>query len=464
MQPKNITTKTKKDKLAILLYLIPVLFFIASYFFNTVSAEDLFQGAGTFKGGFKSIADAFFYNGRISDIYAWFAIKYFNYQFEFGVDIIFRIIDVVAATGIIYLITRFCLGRKLQLNRKDAFVFNFSFVILFLSLHGRSLYSGFSLIHNYIIISLSLLLICLPIFRKITNNEIKNNWKSAMIMLVGGTLFGFSSNLAPLALLMSIAFFFIYAKIRKLKINWKTWLKPWAITTIIGTIIGIFISFFVGPGVSTYVNGEYSEAYDYISFSEIFQNPKTSIARILKHEIINFGRVLWPLALILIVIFAIYFIYKKRGKATKLHFTEYQIRTIEISTIYMIAYTLTMSQIFFPYRLALPAYVGGMIATITICIVVLNSFKKTPKIISIPTILCSACIMLAHATLEINYSLSMRQLLTTIKNSEESSVCVDKDSAKTLTSPHIYMTQEDMLIEQILPITIYDKEVTFCKE
>ena len=94
------------------LFILPVVFFGVCYFLMTVWGEDIIQGAGTTPDVWNDIKGAFMHNSRLSDMYAWTVINFFDFQYSFGVDTIFRLIDVVMAAGIFYLMTSMMLGRR----------------------------------------------------------------------------------------------------------------------------------------------------------------------------------------------------------------------------------------------------------------------------------------------------------------------------------------------------------------
>ena len=93
----------------------------------TVTGEDIFQGANIKSGFLEGMVNAFRYNARLSDMYAWGAIRFFDYQYSFGIDTVFRIIDVILALGIVYLISMLIVGRKLRFELRDALVFKPTF-------------------------------------------------------------------------------------------------------------------------------------------------------------------------------------------------------------------------------------------------------------------------------------------------------------------------------------------------
>ena len=147
--------KSQIKILASLLYSLPIIFFLVSYFLITTSGEDIFQGANNFRTGLAlnplgDAINAFNFNSRITDMYAWPVIDYFDYQFAFGPDIIFRLIDVIIASAVFYFATYIILSRKPKLIIKDALIFCAIFSVFIVTPIGRVFYLEFSMIHNYV--------------------------------------------------------------------------------------------------------------------------------------------------------------------------------------------------------------------------------------------------------------------------------------------------------------------------
>ena len=192
-----MTNKTKKQIFfSVILYALPILFFIISYFLLTTSGEDIWQGAGRFRTSatlnpFQDAVNAFNFNSRITDMYAWAVIDFFDYQFSFGPDIIFRILYVLMASATFYLATYIILGRKPKLLIKDALVFCATFSLFIFTPFGRPFYHEFSMIHNYVPLALSTLLFSIPYLNLIRNQAPQKHLTLLTIgMLFLGLYFG----------------------------------------------------------------------------------------------------------------------------------------------------------------------------------------------------------------------------------------------------------------------------------
>ena len=109
---------------ALILYALPVIFLVAAYFLMTVTSEDMLQGAGLGSGYIERFFQAFRYNSRLGDMYAWPAIRGFDYQFGFGLpDAFLRAADVLMGTAVVYLAAVLVLGGRPKLLLKDGTVF-----------------------------------------------------------------------------------------------------------------------------------------------------------------------------------------------------------------------------------------------------------------------------------------------------------------------------------------------------
>ena len=273
-----------KKFLTCLLYGLPVIFFGVCYFLMTVWGEDIIQGAGTAPDVWNDIVGAFRHNSRLSDMYAWTVINFFDFQYSFGVDTIFRLIDVAIATWIIYLLASLILGRWPRLQLKDSLVFALSFLVILVTPHGYTLYRGFSVIHNYLIIGLATVAFGLPFVRSLAGQKVSKMYQKWWFALIIGLIFGMSSNITPIAFLICFVLVKLWQMWRT-KSGGKAWRLPaWQWWMLAGMIITVAVAYIFGAGVSTYANNPvYTETYDYLAFSEIFANFGGSLVRVVKH-------------------------------------------------------------------------------------------------------------------------------------------------------------------------------------
>lgn len=451
----------KKSKiLAFLLYSLPVLFFVVSYFVMTVSGEDIFQGAGNYSNGVvidvaSDAREAFLHNGRLPDVYAWTVIDFFDYQFKFGLDVVFRLLDVVMAGGIFYLITLMVLGRKPKMMVRDALIFDASFAMIMLTQHGRVFYAGFSAIHNYMVAIFIMLLFCAPYVMELWGKKIMSRWWMIILMLVLGIVFGMSAAIPPIA--------FVLVGIVSMAIEWKKYKKTagWKIGGLVGVLIGLFISNFLGPSLDFYTSNEiYVTTYDYVSMGDLLASPIDGIVKIVKHLVVNFGRVLVPLlvfgGLVLILVNDTRKVFVKKfwremDKGRK--------KTLMVCGSFGILCVLGTFQVNAPLRVLLPAYVVGVM----ILLVVFEPYVLKTKILGWMVAIATSGVVITRLALAVDYHVQVAVVLGEIKNFDGVEMCVDASVVKAKNLPVLYLGQEDMLVDWAMPEVVYEKTVKFCK-
>ena len=422
------------------------------------SGEDIYQGANTTPDIIGDSIAAFNYNARLSDMYAWSVINFFDYKYSFGIDTIFRLLDVAMGMGIIYLMTYFALGHKPRLKISDATWFLFCFVMIFLTPHGRTLYTGFSLIHNYLLTVLSLLLFAIPYVRQ----RMPNKRYAIPLMAIAGYIFGFMSNLAPIAFLITYVVDKIYALVKKKK---KQPITTWEISGLIGVLLGVATQYLLGPGLSSYTNGHYATDFDYVSFSQVLGNPIDGLGKLLMHAATNYTRILAPLIACLLVCLAVYVVVRKiKGKSLELKIVLTPKRRLILACLlFVFFYIAITSQIEAPLRIVIPAYTVGVIcitATLSSLLPKLPNCVQT-TFTALLTIASLAIASVRTAT-AVNYVRQVSPILDSIKASDQNAVCIPAEAVSSKTIPLIYLAQEPMLVDWAIPETIYGKTITFC--
>lgn len=436
-----------KKILAITLYCLPVIFFLVCYFLLTTSGEDIHQGAHTSVNIFGDAISAFNHSGRISDMYAWAIINLFDYQFSWGIDLIFRLLDVLMAAAIFYFIVRIALGRRPRIDIKDGAMFCLSFLLVIATQHGRVLYAGWSAIHNYLLIGLLPLIFSWLYFEK--------RKLPAIVMIFVGIIAGMSSNLVAIGLISSaVIFSLVYRK--------KVKIEKWQIAGIVGVLIGLIIMYGLGPGLNSYTeNTEYITEYDYIAFSDILANPIQGVGTLLNHVILNFGRVVLPL-LVVFIPTLIYILVAKIKHLKLPKWTRPEImRGVAILT-FIVTYLLALTQLRAPTRVLLPGYLAGVI----LAIMAISHYLKSRQVflaLGIALILLSGMIITMRLYLAIDYLKKSGNILAEIQSSSESSLCVPQEAVRSKTFPVLYLGQEDMLADWAMPELIYGKEIYFCE-
>ncbi|MBR3180961.1 hypothetical protein IKF63_02690 [Candidatus Saccharibacteria bacterium] len=525
----------RKKFLPFLLYSLPVFFFIISYFLIVTSGEDIWQGASTPVSIVPDALAAFRHSVRLADMFAWAVINFFDYIYSFGIDTLFRLLDVAAAFLIFYLSTYLVLRRRPRLRLSDAIIFSALFLSVFLTSNGLTLYAGFSKIHNYLFICFFTLLFGIPYLRDLWGlppHPFKHLSKPffAFLMLLLGFLFGFASNVTAIVFLLTLPFYALYhyfslkntsksssKSSKSLSNPSKTLSKPlsprtfvfsnlksfifsWRFCGILGILLSIALMYLVGNGLGDYdTNPAYLAVCDYLPFSDIFQNLPLSALRILKHNLYNFARFLFPFLLASIPIF-FYLCFTKNLPLLKnlkksLNFSKTDRNFLVASGIFIFFHIFALSQIYYPTRLVLPAYLLAASVFLWFLKRLFSSiFQKNPKIslktsskssksLSNPSktlskpchpqtfllIASSLCLVLTISILAlrtyfaVTYLQKVAPVFEEIKTSPESSLCVPQETAFSPSLPYIHLGQEDFLVDWAMPQTIYGKTITYCE-
>ena len=458
---KESQKNTKCNKLiSLLFYLLPIIFFIISYFLITTSGEDIHQGAGNLSNGatlapLQDASNAFNHSGRITDMYAWVVIDLFDYQFSFGIDTIFRLFDVFLISASLYLSTYIVLGRRPKLLIRDSLTFCAIFVAIVFSMFGRRLYSEFSMIHNYVPLVFITLLFSIPYLRFMLKKPIKNRPQLLpIIMLLLGFLFGMSTTITPLAFLV-VTIIYIIVKHKTLPK-----IPIWFYSGLVGLIIGFCISFFLSSGMNSYTTNPIStQAFDYVSINDFFTNPFQAIPRLIFHLIYNSALVLLPLIVLLIA--AIVFSGKYRQIFIKHSFKPLSENTrclILVFSLFILIHLLATIQIKSPPRILIPAYLSGIILIFKLFTPYIKSALLGKAIIFFTI---SAIVL--HTTFLSIYHARMASVLTEIKNTPEGSTyCIEHSVNNAPRIPLINLSQEFMVVDWGYPEPIYGKDVIFC--
>ena len=458
MKPKSSrSTKSLKHRLLpILLYALPIIFSLLTVFLITTSGEDNFQGAGRLSNGaeinvIQDAQNAFNYNSRLTDVYAWSVIDFYDNQFQFGPDIIFRLIDVVMITAVFYLATYLILDRKPKLELKDASIFCATFILFIVTPFGRAFYHEFSMLHNYAPLALITLLFSIPYLNLATKHpRPKHPIPFAILMLLAGIIFGMSATITPLAFLATVI---IYIIVRR-----KSLVKPplWFYSGLLGTITGFLICWLAGSGINHYTDPVAAATFDYLPLEEIF----TSIPRLLWHEVHNFAYVLAPLTAIFV--FSLFFTKNLKTLFSKRHLTHLSPATINliiIFTSFIIIHILGASLIKSPPRLLIPAYLAGIIIISRLFTPHLIFNKLLVTIITLATI----ATVVTHGILLSKYHSEMSEVLNYIKTSPETTFCITPEETLPPRIRILDLSQANMLVDWGEPEPIYNKGIISCQ-
>ncbi len=448
--------------LAGILFALVGIFFGVSYFMITTSGEDIYQGAGTEPAVLQDMGEAFQHNARIPDMYAWSVINFFDYQYSFGVDTIFRLVDVALGMGMLYLMVYVVLGRKLKLQLGDAALFALAFLLIFLTPHGRVLYAGFSAIHNYLLIAVITLAFGLWYLKRVRGMEIRENWWLRGGMLALGVVFGLSSNLTPIAFLLTMAVLLVIQMMREksLKAGLLT-MKDWQWLGVVGVLVGIGIAYIFGPGVSGYLDSSYVTEYDYVSLGEIWAEPVGSMVRIVKHLVNNFARVFGPVILVLAVMALGKWLMERRKKQAWLPEDVGVGRLLGALVLFAAIHVIIAAQLNAPIRILLPAY----LAMIMVALVMAKEWfaQKDLRLVTVGLILMVSAVVIVRMVLALDYHKKAAMVLEKIRESESEVVCVTREEVRSRVLPVVYLGQEEMLADWAMPERVYGKEVKWCE-
>ena len=453
--------KLNKSKFfSLILYLIPILFFFTSYFLLTTSGEDIVQGAGNFSNSqelnfLSDATSAFNHSGRITDIYAWTVIDLYDYQFQFGIDIFLRLIDLTIICGALYLSLYLILNRRPKLILKDALIFITLFTAVIFTPFGRRLYSEFSMIHNYSPLVFTTLLFAVPYLKLLLNRQLHYPRLISATIIPLGIIFGMTTTITPLAFLVTVVLYCI--------INRKHLVRPpfWFFAGLIGLIIGSIISNLLSPGMSGYASNPASvDAFDYISISALFENFGPNCLRLLYHLAYNFGILLLPL----IMLFIICFICTPHARTllTKAHFKALPSTTklfILTFVLFIIIHTIATVQIKVLPRILIPAYFTGVIIILYYFAPHLH-FKRLGSF-AIPL---SIIAVLIHLVFVSEYHFRSANILQEIKASDAEIICIDETRNQSIRIPLINLSQDNLIVNWYdVPQYIYGKQVILCE-
>ena len=450
---------TKNQIISALLYALPIIFFIVSYFLITTSGEDAFQGANNFSSGqiLNPIGDAinaFNYNSRITDMYAWSVIDYYDYQFQFGPDLVFRVFDVILSVATFYLASCIILGRKLKLAVKDALVFCAIFSAIIITPFGRPFYIEFSMIHNYVPLAFVTLLFSIPylnLFKSKPKPKHPKLFATGMLLL--GAYFGMAATVTPIAFLATII---IVCLIRRKHLPK---LPLWFFSGILGTVIGFLVCWLVGSGIDHYTNTTASLMFDYVSVGDVFTNPSTAIPKILFHELYNFGLLLLPI--ITIIIIAIIFSQKPKQYFTKSFWQSlprFSQNLLLVCGLFVVIHLLGASLIKSPPRLTMPAYLISAVLLFKFFL----PYLKNSKLLASGIVLITIFITFSHTTFLTIYHINMSSYLDEIKTTSDPNFCLDLNANKPPRIQILDLSQANMIVDWGIPQPFYGREFPIC--
>ncbi len=445
-----------KIVLSAALYIIPVIFLIITYMFMTATAEDVLQGAGGHGDPLYGLIMAFGYNSRLSDMYAYTVINFFDYQFSFGVDTIFRLLDVAMGVGIMFAMTSMIIGRKPRFCLTDGAVFAFTLPAIYLGHFCDSLYLGFSHLHNYLVICLFSMLFFLPFAMYVLGKGPKDGIVTWTAMFILGFLFGFSSNVTPVAFLATLLFLLIWLFVSGHKP--QKIFRSWIFAAVLGILAACVLMYVFGAGISHYADadGDYSVMTDYITFGEALTAP----IWVLRHIVLNFGA-MRPYLIPMLITFTFEIMAYKLGL-----FGEENPRMIHFSAVCLLFVTMhilveTQIVITSLVRLTMPAYLVAVISVSASFIRMLSLVVRPKAVTVISAALVLLCTLMTAdmAKFRIEYNSKAARVLDEIKNSKGDTAYVAYDETFMPGISIFGFTQYPIVQEWANDTPIYGKKI-----
>lgn len=371
---KRITESKKKSKLLpILCYAAVPLFFSLVYLMMYMTYEDIFQKNTNLNSSiFEIWKDIYEFIPRIGEFYQRTVVHFMTIKASFGVDLLFRILDIFYSTALIYFCEFFILKRRPKLQLKDAMLFTALFLSLLLGKTSENFTYRFSYVNNYIIAMLISILFLLPF--RLKRFEAKIYYLPLFILL--GFLFGISTEVMPIAFLIIIfgycfyRIFFKKEKILHLITNNKV-----QVAEILGLLAGL-IFFYLGAGLKTRTNGGYAEVYDYVGVSTLIHQPIVFIYKYISHFWYNLRYIGLSIPLIGFIIHDL----KKRTKTNPTTDSKKELFWVVTLAIFNFLFICACSLIavhddLFP-RMAMPL----LLSNIAIIYIYINTLIKTKEI------------------------------------------------------------------------------------
>ena len=173
-----------KNIICLLGYLLVPIFFIILYFLMTETIEDIWQGKSVVGMSLLDNLSKTYHNiPRLGEFFQFIAVSNMTPHLTFGLDLVFRLITALVASGIVYLGTWFIVGKRPTLKYKDLIIYLGIFLLMMITDFGNVLTHRFSYANNYAFAALTTLGFLLP-FRLKTE-------KFSVIRLIGILILGF---------------------------------------------------------------------------------------------------------------------------------------------------------------------------------------------------------------------------------------------------------------------------------
>ena len=408
-------------------YLLVPIFFVSLYFLMTKTYEDFAQGntdAG--QSIFVVLDHVYHYLPRLGEFCAWVSSRFMTPQLSFGLDMVFRIITAVASSGLIYLATMFALGRKLKLQYKDVAIYLGIMFFLMISPFSEVFMYRFNYVSNYIFA----LLVTVGVLLLFRLNIKTTKWLQILGSGLLGFLFGFSTEITPIAVLILLAIYVIY-KLYKKELNFRNlWNKyRLQVFTVLGVLFGL-IFFYSGAGVKAKIGmgANYANIYEYVALTQLFDNFWNTLYILLQHTWYNFRYIFFAVPLMLMYVLIEGTIFKKDQEGKYLF---WQIILLGFSVLFIGTTSLIRVHDDLYARFMIPVFMAVILATALFISHVLNFEKildSKLRITAIILIILNVIMIVDMSYAFVKYNRQVEGAINSIKfNQDELIVELDND-------------------------------------
>lgn len=373
--------------LCIISYAIVPIFFLILYFLMTETYEDLYQYNVHAEAPLSEIVNNIYnYLPRIGEFYQRIAVHFMTPQVTFGPDMVFRTLNALMVTGVIYFTTMFVLGRRPRLRCSDALIYLGIMLLAMGSMLSDVFTYRFSYVNNYglgILITIwFMLLFRLPL------NEYRwvNKWYGIVLVTFLGFLFGITTEIAPVAVLILILCWTI-AKLLRKEYKWRDlWVKyKVQLFAVIGVFLGLLF-FYMGAGLGSRVGGMYAQQFEMVALSGFFSEPVHTLSLLANHLWFNLQYVWFAFPMMLTFILVEATLMKKDGR----EYFWWQVVIFGFCVLFMMATSLIVMKDGLFERMASPMLFAMILSIVLFVYHVINFAKIADKT-------CRAWLMIAIA-------------------------------------------------------------------
>ena len=421
MKKRGVEKKTKyKVILCVVGYAMIPLFFVLLYLLMTETYEDIMQGnSGASKSVGGIINEIYNYIPRLGEFYQRIAVHFMTPQVSLGMDVVFRLITAMIASGTIYLSAVFIMGRKLKLEYKDVAICLSVLLFLMISIFSEAYTYRFSYANNYVLGLLVTVACLLPFRLKMDNNK----WWNVVGCLIVGFLFGISTELAPVAFLI-LVMGWVIVKFFKKEIIWKDLWGKYRLQTVavIGLIVGL-VFFYVGGGIVERTGGNYGEIYDYVSPMGLLRQPMTTITRLIQHIWYNIRYLFFAVPLMGSYILVEAKLFKKGKK-----YLFWQVMLVAFCVLFVGATSLIAVHDDLYPRFMLPVFIAIVLATLLFVEHIIEYIKASEKVLkryAVTTVILGGIMIVDMVPAFVSYNLLVAPKLEVIHYNPGGDLIVD---------------------------------------